>query len=57
MDDSKRIDKLKENLLSLISMLDNSCTCELSGDDHSHNLFDSVDKSTLDKIRDEVENI
>ena len=28
-----------------------------SGDNHSHDLFDSVDKSILDKIRDEVENI
>tara|TARA_R110002072_G_scaffold169949_4_gene323493 strand:+ start:237 stop:410 length:174 start_codon:yes stop_codon:yes gene_type:complete len=57
MDDSKRIDKLKETLLGLINMLDRSCTCDISGDDHKHDLFDSVDKSTLDKIRDEVENI
>jgi hypothetical protein len=49
-----KIKQLSIILMGFIDALDNACTSDTRDDDHSHYLFDAMDKATLRKLQDSI---
>jgi len=57
MNTEDKIKRLSTLLIELIDTLDGACTSDTEDNDHSHNLFDSVDNHAFCKLQDSLKEL